>query len=229
MLNGDYFFAEKQFTDALSLYEQAMAYKPDQIYPKDQITRCQAELQAQKKREESYEDRALREQAQNAHAPVVSKYQADSLAVVEAFNKAHTVHFTGLVVSDYFSAERGISKAFEDDGYSDFLVPGRYTDLKKVMKDAAHFTFDGIVVPKGTRLIIYRGSNFDGEIALDVTGPAIVNNYLWKFHDWYIPAHTKTFEDEALQAEYPQATRQWSERNMHEWVYGSLEIIAVPQ
>lgn len=228
ILNADYLFTEKQFAEAISNYEQAMVNKPDQAYPKDQIIRCRAELQAQQKQEESYEDRLMRDQARTAHAPLVSQYQADSIARVEAFNKAHTVHFTGAVLSGYRSEERGISKLYADDWCSDFLVPGKYTDLKKALKDVNNSTFDAVVVPRGTRLVIYAGSNFDGKVLLDVSGPAVVNNYLWKFHPFYEMCNTETYEDAALQAEYPPAVRIWSESIMHQWVHGSLEIMAVP-
>jgi len=136
--------------------------------------------------------------------------------------KNHNVHFTGLVMSDNFW-EGHTSKAYTEDKYSEFLTPGKYGRIGDYLPNAVKFTFDGIAVPSGTRMIIYSGTNFTGSILVDVIGPAIINNVKWKNDPRYKSANTKNFVPE-LQGEFPQVVRQWSVSNMHEWQNGSIEI-----
>lgn len=134
------------------------------------------------------------------------------------------VHFTGLVMSDTYW-EGHTSRAYISDKYSEFLSPGHYERIGKYLTKAVKYTFDGIAVPPGTRLIIYSQANFSGNIILDVTGPAIVNNVKWVNDPRYLTANTKTFTPE-LQYVFPQSTRSWSISDMHNWQDGSIEIIA---
>lgn len=136
--------------------------------------------------------------------------------------KKNTVHFTGLVMSDNFW-ESHTSKAYIEDKYSEFLTPGKYGRIGDYLPNAVKYTFDGIAVPTGTRMIIYSGTNFTGNILVDVTGPAIINNVKWKNDPRYMSANTKNYVPE-LQGEFPQNVRQWSVSNMHEWQNGSIEI-----
>jgi hypothetical protein len=136
--------------------------------------------------------------------------------------KNNTVHFTGLVMSDNYW-ESHTSKAYVDDKYSEFLTPGKYHRIGDYLPNAVKYTFDGIAVPAGTRMIIYSGTNFTGNILVDVTGPAIINNVKWKDDPRYMSANTKTYVPE-LQGEFPPAVRRWSVSNMHEWQNGSIEI-----
>ncbi|MCX7745050.1 MAG: hypothetical protein N2167_10850 [Flavobacteriales bacterium] len=136
--------------------------------------------------------------------------------------KNNTVHFTGLVMSDNYW-ESHTSKAFMDDKYSEFLTPGKYERIGDYLPNSVKYTFDGIAVPTGTRLIIYSGTNFTGNVLVDITGPAIINNVKWKNDPRYMNANTKTYVPE-LQGEFPPTVRQWSVSNMHEWQNGSIEI-----
>lgn len=134
------------------------------------------------------------------------------------------VHFTGLVMSDTYW-ESHTTKAYVSDKYSEFLGPGKYERIGKYLSNPVKYTFDGIAVPPGTRLVIYSGTNFTGNIIVDVTGPAIINNVKWVNDPRYMTANTKMFTPE-LQYVFPQNTRNWSISNMHNWQDGSIEIIA---
>lgn len=134
------------------------------------------------------------------------------------------VHFSGLVMSDIFW-DSNTSQAYMSDGYSEFLGPGKYDRIGNYLPLACRYTFDGIAVPPGTRLVIYSKQNFQGDVLVDVTGPAIINNVKWIDDERYEPANSKNYIP-VLQSTFPQNVRQWSYNNMHNWQNGSIEIIA---
>lgn len=146
----------------------------------------------------------------------------DAPIIEERINN-HYVHFSGLVMSDIQNRPHN-SKAYVDDDCSDMLTPGKYHRIKNYLTKSTKTTFDGIAVAPGTRLIIYSKPNFKGNILVDVTGPAIINNKKWQNDSRYIPSNTKTYIQE-LQGTFPQSVRQWSVSNMHKWQNGSIEII----
>ncbi len=133
------------------------------------------------------------------------------------------VHFSGLVMGGAYSSE-GISKIYKIDKASEYVGSGHYTDNTKAFPKAVQQTFDGIAIDKGTRLIIYSKKNFNGKVLIDVSGPMIINNVLWKSDPRYNQENKKNFE-QALQDKFPQSTRKWSSSNMHDWSYGSCKII----
>jgi len=141
--------------------------------------------------------------------------------------KSHLVHFTGLVMSDVYD-EGNLSKAYVMDKYSELLAPGKYPKISTTLPNSTAFTFDGIAVPPGTKLIIYSGANFTGTKLVEITGPAIINNSKWEFDERYQGANRKTYISE-LQSTFPQNVRQWSKSNMHDWQNGSIEIIEIPE
>ena len=146
----------------------------------------------------------------------------DSRVIKERIEN-HTVHFSGLIMSDVF-LQSHTSKAYVYDMYSDFLTPGKYRRIGDVLGNSVRYTFDGIAVAPNTRMIIYSGTDFSGSILVDVTGPAIINNSKWQNDDRYEPANYKFFIPD-LQSVFPMAVRQWSVNNMHNWQNGSIEII----
>lgn len=152
--------------------------------------------------------------------------QAKENRTIQSKIDAHLVHFTGLVMSDEYK-DGDLSKAYVMDGYSEFLKPGKYNNIKSTLTNSTRYTFDGIAIPPKTRLIIYSGSNLTGTKLVDVTGPAIINNSKWQFDNRYMSANSKTYIT-ALQGTFPQSVRQWSISDMHDWQNGSIEIIEIP-
>jgi hypothetical protein len=153
--------------------------------------------------------------------------QAEANKSIKDKINSHIVHFTGLVMSDNYN-EGNLSKAYVMDKYSEFLKPGKYGNISASLPNSVAYTFDGIAVPPKTRLIIYSGTNFSGAKLVDVTGPAIINNSKWEFDERYTGANKKTYSPD-LQTTFPQAVRQWSRGNMHDWQNGSIEILEVPE
>jgi hypothetical protein len=153
--------------------------------------------------------------------------QAEANKSIKDKIDAHMVHFTGLVMSDMFN-EGNLSKAYVMDKYSEFLKPGKYSNISTNLPNSVAFTFDGIAIPPKTRLIIYSGTNFTGSKLVDITGPAIINNNKWEFDERYTGANRKTYCPE-LQSTFPQNVRKWSNSNMHDWQNGSIEIQEVTE
>lgn len=133
------------------------------------------------------------------------------------------VHFAGTLISD-ISVNAHISKIYVADDYSEYVGSGFYPNCSSAFPKADHHTFDGIAVDKGTRLIIYSKPNFQGEVIVDIVGPAIVNNVLFRNDPYLGDFIHKRFEG-SLESNYPQSCRKWSESNMRTWSNGSCKII----
>ena len=209
-VNADNFMLQRKYGDAILLYNEILTNKSDQ-YAKDRIQEARA-LQAKQQKEEEQlkKDEILRAKAEFASSTRYDK---------------HIVHFTGALISDDFSSVKGTSKAFDmKDRYSNFLRPGKYNVLAHELQKSSYHTLDGIAIPANTRLIVYKNQHCSGEILLDITGPAIVNNVIWSYTDIYKEVNTKEFNAE-LQPYFPQATRSWSVTAMHSWSKGSMEIM----
>lgn len=208
-VNADNFMLERKYENAILLYSEIAKNRDDQ-YAKDRILEARALLAKQQKEEEQRKmDEILRAKAQFASSSNYTK---------------HIVHFTGALISDEFSNSKGTSKAFDmKDRYSNFLRPGKYNVLLHELQKSSYHTLDGIAIPANTRLIVYKNQYCTGEILLDITGPAIVNNVIWSYTDAYKEVNTKDFNAE-LQPYFPQATRSWSATDMHSWSKGSMEI-----
>ena len=147
------------------------------------------------------------------------------------------VHFTGGVLSDSADLSIGISKAFIVDRFSDMVPPGSYPNTRTALPNAVYHTFDGIAIREGTRLKIYSGTDYTGDVTLDVTGPAVINNYKWKNDSRY--SGTLDNWSEPLNSEVPSNKRYWSDdntlsiigyRNMQSsnWTSGSFRIEPAP-
>lgn len=206
---ADEFMIFKQYDDAVLLYKEILTEREDQ-YAKDRILEAEALRSKQQKEEEQLEkDEAIRVQAKLASSGA---------------NSSYAVHFTGALMSDVSSSAKWTTEAFnKEDPYSDFLKPGRYSDIITELKKSGAHTLDGIAVPEKTRLIIYENSDFTGAVLLDVTGPAIINNVFRYSNRRFKNISEKQFHDR-LQSRFPQSVRSWSATNMHTWLDGSLEI-----
>lgn len=132
------------------------------------------------------------------------------------------VHFTGLVMGDEY-VHGHVSKVYVVDSFSEYVGKGDYPDNSKAFPRSVQYTFDGIAIDKGTRLILYSGKNYSGDVLLNMKGPRIINNIIWQNDSRYAKYNTKTFQ-QPLQSNYPQSVRQWSRTDMHDWSYGSSKI-----
>ncbi len=132
-------------------------------------------------------------------------------------------YFSGGLVAGHYE-DHGISEVYVLDEFSNYVGAGNYPDNEKAFPNAVAQTFDGIAIDSGTRIIIYRERNFKGDILLDKTGPAIINNIIWKDDDRYKNCNTETFK-EPLQSNFPISVREWSKEDMQKWSYGSLKVI----
>ena len=206
---ADEFMLQRKYDDAIVLYREILKDKNDR-YSNDRILEAEAlRAKQQKEEEQRKRDEVLRAKAEFASSNTYGK---------------HLVHFTGALISDSFSSQRGTSKALDaTDAFSNSLSPGKYDELRHVLQKSTYHTLDGIAVPACTRIIVYKNKKCRGEVLLDVTGPAIVNNVLWADDDQYNEVNTKNFNEE-LQPYFPQSVRSWSTTNMHTWRDGSLEI-----
>lgn len=215
VVNADNFMLERKYDNAILLYKKIAENRDDQ-YAEDRILEAEAlRAKEQKEADQRKKDEILRAKAEFASS--------------NTYNK-HIVHFTGALISDEFSSAKGTSKAFDkDDRYSNFLRPGKYNMLLHELQKSSYHTLDGIAIPANTRLIVYKNQNCSGEVLLDITGPAIVNNVIWSDSDPYRDVNTKDFNAE-LQPYFPQATRSWSATDMHSWSKGSMEIkVEIPE
>lgn len=129
---------------------------------------------------------------------------------------------TDLVVGDEF-VKHHISEVYKLDPYSDYVGSGKYNYCREAFPNAAKGTFDGIAVDEGTRIIIYSEPNFEGEKLLDIVGPAIINNNVWKKDKRYNKYMRKRFSRK-YQKMFPQRVRHWSKTNMHAWTDGSIIV-----
>lgn len=214
LVNADNFMLQRKYADAILLYNEVLENRSDQ-YAKDRILEANA-LQAKQQKEEEQlkRDEVLRAKAELASSDTYGK---------------HAVHFTGALMSDVCSTDRWTTEAFnKNDPYSNFLKPGKYDNLSKDLKKATDFTLDGIAVPANTRLVVYKNQDCTGEVLLDVTGPAIVNNGYRVSNKRFKNLSSKQFHP-ALQSYFPQETRSWSTTNMHDWISGSMEIIMLTE
>jgi len=133
------------------------------------------------------------------------------------------VHFAGTLISDQY-VEGHISKIYEADGYSEYVGGGFYPNCKRAFPKADKYSFDGIAVDKGTRLIIYSKPNFKGQILVDIVGPAIMNNEMFR-NDATLGDFVHKRFIEPLESNYPKSCRKWSGSNMRSWSNGSCKII----
>jgi len=110
---------------------------------------------------------------------------------------------------------------------SDYIVPGSYSSLVSVASNAKAKTFDGIVIPSGFALTVFKEPGFNGEILLDTTGPAIINNIKWiSTPGSGFLTNSWNSADSALVAKYPENVRFWSGSDMHAWPGGSIIVTA---
>lgn len=133
------------------------------------------------------------------------------------------VFFSGLIVGGK-AVQANISEVYVLDGSSEIVGAGDYPDNTKAFPNSVSTTFDGIAIDAKTRLIIYSKPNFQGKVLLDIDGPVIINNTIWKNDTRYNHCNTDIFPAK-LQDTYPESVRRWSNSNMHDWSFGSCKIM----
>jgi hypothetical protein len=132
------------------------------------------------------------------------------------------VHFSGGLMGGEYDPV-GISKIYVVDEVSEYVGSGEYPSNEAAFPKAVAQTFDGIAIDRGTRLILYSQPNFTGTVLLDIKGPAIINNVIFKDDPRYSHCNTENYSSE-LQRNYPQSVRKWSRSDMTEWSHGSCKI-----
>ena len=131
------------------------------------------------------------------------------------------VHFSGVFMGGWSEGE--VSKIYQEDQFSEFVGSGSYPNNEIAFPRSVAHTFDGIAIDKGTRLVIYSQKNFQGEILIDVSGPAIICNKKFRDHPPVNHVMTDVFPGE-LQSNYPPSVRRYSNTDMHSWSFGSCRI-----
>ena len=162
-----------------------------------------------------------KEEQEQEQEELIDSLEIDSIP--QAPSENCRVHFAGTLISDHY-VDAHISKIYVDDNYSEYVGSGYYPNCKKAFPKADYHSFDGIAVDKGTRLIIYSKPNFQGQILVDIVGPAIMNNEMFR-NDAVLGDFVHQRFIEPLESNYPQSCRKWSESNMRSWSNGSCKII----
>ena len=121
------------------------------------------------------------------------------------------------------------TKPYKGRNSGHYLGEGKYMKNKNAIPKALAGTLDGIAIAKGTRVIIYSTENLKGNILLDQSGPALINNTYFKGGvSWlgtsYDSVLTKKFKGKLNQL-FPPSCRKYSSSIMHNWRKGSFEII----
>ena len=152
-----------------------------------------------------------------AEAPVDSVPQ-----IINNPTEGCRVFFSGVLLSDQYKKD-WFSEIFVVDKYSEYVGAGEYPDNTQAFPKSVASTFDGIAIGKGTRVVIYEKKDFKGKVLLDVTGPAIIQNKMYKGSKPKL--NSETYNSDELQSLFPPAVRSWSKTMMHEWSFGSLKIM----
>lgn len=231
---ADTFYNRQQYEKAISQYQQALLHKDEQ-YPKDRIalaTVAQRRLngdpyQLVVDKGDSLYTLSLYQSAIDRYNEALvlksgEQYPRDQIAKANMeLARWKTVHFSGLPIAGQ-RVDDQTSKAFSNDPWSDFIVPGQYTWIDRALTFSNFTELDGVAIPANTRLIVYSERNFKGVVLLDITGPAIVYNSAG------IPPadfFSETYTTPALQKTFPPAVRTQSNSDMHLWINGSMEIL----
>ena len=139
--------------------------------------------------------------------------------------------FTGLLLNDHYERQ-WFSEVYKVDEYSEYVGEGKYIKNINAFPKAVASTFDGIAIAKGTRVVIYSKENLQGDVLLDESGPALINNFTFKGQLTHKGTHidsviTKdlTGSEGDLNLLFPPSCRKYSATNMNLWSNGSIEVI----
>ena len=77
-------------------------------------------------------------------------------------------------------------------------------------------TFDGLAIGNKTRIIIYEQPNFQGSVVVDLQGPLVMNNWIWRDDPMIgpdvAPSHYTDWSYNPLLVQFPPSTRKWSDQ-----------------
>ena len=132
-------------------------------------------------------------------------------------------HFTGCLINDSYDDGHN-SLIFKLDKYSEYVGEGDYPRASRAFAKASGSSFDGIAIDKNTRVIIYSRRNFKGNVVLDVTGPALINNIKWK-GDASLNDINNRVLNQPYEKMFPKSCRRFSKSDMNSWSNGSLKVI----
>jgi hypothetical protein len=178
---------------------------------------CECTLDTISKKEDQVIDSLERDQ-------VIDSLERDSIP--QAPSKNCRAFFSGRLVTD--DEKYSESVIFQPNQQSEYVGSGFYPIASQAFPNSDRYTFDGIALVAGTRIIIYENKNFKGRILLDVKGPAIINNVRWKNNN---PLSTIIEEVNSknlrgnLNSIFPKECRRYSDSDMNSWSNGSLKII----
>lgn len=125
-------------------------------------------------------------------------------------------HVTGLLLSNTY-LENWYTIIGQVDKYSQLVGPGEYPKAEPFARASAT-TFDGIALGKDTRVTIYSGPNFTGNVLFDGHGPMVMNNIHYREYEPKIEQNggkmdtwlTETWPGD-FNKQFPPSTRRWSE------------------
>lgn len=96
----------------------------------------------------------------------------------------------------------------------DFSHVSEYIDpVQYPLGRASASTFDGLAIGNKTRIIIYEQPNFQGAVVVDLHGPLVMNNWIWR--DMYPSiqqSYQKDWSYSSLLAQFTPGTRKWSDQ-----------------
>lgn len=232
---ADTFYNRREYEKAISHYERALGLK-NEPYAKEQLAKSKTNLwrlnrdpyQVHIDEADSLYKLLMYEEAISSYKEAIAlkdeKYPKDQVAKLELeTDRWQKVHFSGLIIAGKRTDDE-TSRVFSDDPWSDFVAPGKYEWVDRALTYSNFQTLDGIAVPPGTRLIIYRDRQFKGPVLLDVTGPAIIYNFV---HMPPAEVISQTYAPQRLQETFPPSVRVQSTSDMQQWINGSMEITRI--
>lgn len=145
--------------------------------------------------------------------------------IVKKPNENCRAFFSGRLVTDDIKYKESV--IFEPNHESEYVGAGNYPRASKAFPNSSRTTFDGIAIVRNTRVIIYSRENFQGDVLLDVEGPALINNIRWKgsgIGEIIEEINSKELCGNLNQI-FPKNCRKYSKSDMHTWSNGSLKVL----
>ncbi len=141
--------------------------------------------------------------------------------VVEVAPEGCRAHFSGALIGSTYN-DMFFSKLYQPDSYSELVSAGEYKDNSRAFPKAVENTFDGIGIDADTRVIIFSKKNFKGDTLMDIKGPAIINNGMYR--QSLAKRNEMNFEGKFNDL-YDQENIIWTKVNMMFWSYGSVKVL----
>ncbi len=129
----------------------------------------------------------------------------------------------GVLLNNY---KYGVASAIgQPEYFSNLVGPGNYpTTNPGPFGKADQYTFDGIAIGSDTHIIIYSQPWFQGGVVLDIKGPIVINNYVWRDYP-LTAALLSSWQYEwwsggpyNILNQFPPSTRKWSDQVGAMWL-----------